>query len=187
MQEIPPGLYPYEGEMPCTPRSINIYHYLIPSTLGKAEKEEAAARINFFSQQLDHWVGVSWGRLAEMMQEDLDLRQQVQAVNHHNFEEYQRIRKEKVKYYAFSALTFGLYAIFVKRPVPQLQDSPGQLPLTTLFLTGSQPVIAAIHQLIDEGLLSLKTQGSEEDPIDIFFPTPQLIERIMARQGLTPA
>ncbi len=75
MNQVQEGLFAVEEHMPCSPSAITVYHYALPSTLERAECEEAAARILTFSQQLDRWVGVSWLRLVEMMQKDLETAQ----------------------------------------------------------------------------------------------------------------
>ncbi len=72
MDQEQEGLFVIEDQMPCSPEAITICQYVLPSTFNKAEQEEAAARIIFFSQQLGRWVGVSWRRIAEIMQNDYD-------------------------------------------------------------------------------------------------------------------
>ena len=58
-KEVGKGLFSVEETMPCLPKDISIGHYFLPNTLGRSEREEAAARIISFSHQLDQWVGVS--------------------------------------------------------------------------------------------------------------------------------
>ena len=72
MNEVKKGLFSVEEAMPCQPRQIRIGHYFLPSTLGRSEQEEAAARIISFSHQLDQWVGVSWPKIVEMMKADYE-------------------------------------------------------------------------------------------------------------------
>lgn len=55
-----------------TPGKLTFPAFMFPSTLDRAEREEAAARIVSFSQQLDKWVGVTWKQLATMMKNELE-------------------------------------------------------------------------------------------------------------------
>ncbi len=72
MNQVQEGLFMVEEQMPCSPKAIIIHYYSLPSTLDRAEQEEAAARILLFSQQLNRWVGVSWHHLAETMQNECE-------------------------------------------------------------------------------------------------------------------
>lgn len=73
MKEITPGsgLFEVEEQMPCLPRQIRWQQYLLPSTLGRAETEEMAARLIEYSVNAGQWVGVSWDLILGKIKEDL--------------------------------------------------------------------------------------------------------------------
>ena len=168
--------------MPCSPNDIGILHYALPETLGRFEGEEAAARIISFSQQLDQWVGVSWRRLAQMMQAEFDASRSVEEARSHNFHERERIKRAGRRYIKRSILTLGIYALFVAKPTAQLREVPDvTLPLSGIFVTGPGHVVTGIRELIGEGFLKLVTR---EGFGDVLFPTPELLSRIMQRQGV---
>jgi len=60
------------AEMPCQPCEIRFPKYALPMTIGKAESEEAAARIISFSQEAGEWTGVSWNQIIKMMKRDYE-------------------------------------------------------------------------------------------------------------------
>ena len=66
------GLYDMDEKLPCGPNEIRFRRYLLPSTLGNVETEEAAARLLSYSQDVGRWVGVSWPRMVATMREELD-------------------------------------------------------------------------------------------------------------------
>lgn len=193
MNQIENGLFAVEDTMPCSPRDIHVGRYALPSTLQRAEREEAAARILTFSQQLDSWVGVSWLRLVEVMREELKQHQQwnidCENVHRHNCKEWYRFNAAVRKYRILCILTLGLYALFVGKPTKQLQELPtfDSLPFSTLFIFGPSYVVEGIHELVDGGMLKCVQEGEGDNAIDIFFPTPALITTIMRKQGLTVA
>lgn len=185
MNQVQKGLFAVEEQMPCSPKAIIVYHYALPSTLDRAEREEAAARILSFSQQLDQWVGVSWRRLAEMMQKDYETHRSIVEARNHNFDEQLRVQRAGRKHYILCALTLGIYALFVAKPTAQMREVPyAKLPFSGIFLLGPQNVITGIHELLENGLLRQVTEGEGESAIDVFFPTPALVSRIMQKQGV---
>lgn len=189
MNQIQEGLYAVEEKMPCPPNAITLYRYAIPSTLGRAEQEEAAARILSFSQQLNQWVGVSWHRLVEMMSEEYKAYCSIQKAQIHNSDEQCRLNRAVRKYYIVCALTLGIYAFFVAKPEAQLCKVPeeAQIPLSGIFVFGMfglNHVMIGINELIEKGFLQRVTEGEGEDAFDVFFPTPSLLSLIMQKQGV---
>ena len=185
MKEIQKGLYEVEGQqMPCSAADIRIGLYVLPGTLDRMEREEAATRILRFSKELDQWVGVSWGRLLEQMQEEVDEQQAHQE----KVEQHYVVADELRKYRFRNFLTFGLYSHFAEKPVV-LEVPEYNAPFTGIFLWGVNHVVTGIHELIEAGMLRLETkEGSEnEEALDVFFPTPSLIQRIMQKQNIVPA
>lgn len=185
MKSIQSGLFAVEEQMPCSPRSIQIRRYMLPSTLNRVEPEEAAARILLFSQQLDQWVGVSWSRLVEMMREDFALNQSVQEAHAHNVGEEFRVANAMWKYRLLCVLTLGLYAIFEKKPQAQMREvRADKVPFSAIFLFGPDKVVEGIQELIENGMLRRACEGEGENAFDVFFPTPKLVTRIMKVQGV---
>ena len=81
MKKVQEGCFAVEEAMLCNPRDITVRKYFLPATLGRAEAEEAAARVLSFSQQLDQWVGVSWPNIVEVMQAEYALEKSVAELN----------------------------------------------------------------------------------------------------------
>ena len=184
MKEIQTGLYEVEEQMPCSPTDIGINLYALPATLDRMEREEAAARILSFSKELNQWVGVSWQRLIQQMQKDLEEHQ----ADQNEVEDYHRVLQEFRKYRLLNFLTLGLYSRFIKKPVvPEFPEY--NLPFTGIFLWGAEHVITGIRELTEAGMLRIETEegGESEEALDVFFPTPALIQRIMEKQGVAPA
>lgn len=185
MNQVQEGLFAVEEQMPCSPKAIVVYHYALPSTLDRAEREEAAARILSFSQQLDQWVGVSWRRLAEMMQKEYEMYQSIKEARIHDFYEQSHVQREVRRYYIICVLTLGVYALFVTKPKAQMHEVPdAKVPFSGIFMFGPNHVITGILELIENGLLRRVTEGKGENALDVFFPTPALVSRIIQKQGV---
>ena len=184
MNEIQRGLYEVEETLPCKPRQLKFPRYmLIPSTLGDVEQKEAAARILFFSQQLDRWVGVSWTRIVEMVQEDEKIHQTAMA---ELWRIVLRVVRELRIYWILSVLTIGIYALFAKKPAVQPQEVPW-FPLSGIFVDGPDYVITGLQRLSQNGYMRQEELGEGEEATTIFFPTPKLISSIMEVQKVAPA
>ncbi len=67
------GLYLHLGPMPCLPQDITVPKYVLPMTFGRAESEEAAARLLTRSLEENAWVGVSWRTLVATIGTELTL------------------------------------------------------------------------------------------------------------------
>ena len=179
------GLFEVEEQMPCSPGAITLLRYVIPSTIDRAECEEAAARILSFSQQRDQWVGVSWRRLAEMMQKESETHRSIGEARSHSFGELRRVQRAVRRYYILCALTLGVYALFVAKPTAQIREGPSaKVPFSGIFISGADHVIIGILELLDKGFLRLGTKGEGENALEVFFPTPALVSRIMQQQGI---
>ncbi|MDD4358332.1 MAG: hypothetical protein PHY30_00780 [Candidatus Pacebacteria bacterium] len=160
------GIHPMGEVFPCTPQDIRIPRYTLLGTLQHAEPEEAAARILTFSQEAGKWVGVSASKLDEMVQADLKQeRDRREKCN-----EYGRKKRD----YAIKCLfTFGLYAVFVQKPVWKSEEP---LPFSLVYMMGMNAIVQGIYQLHDKGYLRLD-EG-------ILYPTEDLVRRIMEVQGI---
>jgi hypothetical protein len=187
MREIEKGLFVAEEPMPCRPEALTIYPYVLVSTLGRAEQEEAAARILSFSQRLGQWVGVSWKRLAEMMIAEFETMQKIEEARRHNWEEKGRVHEAMRSYHLLSMLTLGIYMLLRSKPTAQLKEEPREkLPFSGIYMFGPDHVATGIRELLETGMLRQMTESDGESTVDVFFPTPTLIERIMQVQKVSP-
>ena len=182
MNEVQNGLFLVEEKMPCSPRAIRIGHYFLPATLGRSEQEEAAARIISFSHQLDQWVGVSWLKIVEMMkadyQKDVDSRKKLDDRN--------QSMDELHRHFWLCILTLGIYALFVRKPQrSESKEEQLDMPFSGIYMIGPQHVVTGIQELIELDMLKKVTKGEGDNAIDVLFPTPTLISRIMEVQGVT--
>jgi hypothetical protein len=185
MDQVQQGLFAIEERMPCSPEAISVYRYALPSTLDRAEQEEAAARILSFSKQLDRWVGVSWSRLAEMMQKDYKLYQRIEEARRRNSDEQWRFQCAMRRHHILCTLTLGIYTLFVEKPTAQMCEEPRErVPFSGIFVFGPKHVVVGIHELIERGMLRHVQEGEGESAIDVFFPTPALVSCIMQKQGV---
>lgn len=185
MNQVQDGLFVIEDEMPCLPGDLTIHPYVLLSTFGRGEPEEAAARILSFSQQLNQWVGVSWNRLIEMMQQDYKAAQRIEEAQRYNFDQQERVRLAVQRYYKLCVLTIGVYALFVAKPTAQLREIPDvNLPLSGIFVSSPDYVVTGIYELLQKKLLRQVTLGEGESELDVFFPTPALVSHIMQKQGV---
>jgi len=184
MVQIEDGVFEMGEAMPCMPREIKVARYVIPVTLRKQVLEEAAARVLLFSKQLDRWVGVSWQKLFVIMLDEYFLYQRYEAVQSHNLKEDLRFKKETRKRYFLSFLTFGVYAYFTERPKEKdLWEVPVfTKPDSSVFLTGPNPIVEALDELVDEDLLCHRQVVEGDELVDVVCPTPKLVRSIMAVQ-----
>lgn len=185
MKEIEKGLFVVEETMPCSPRAIWLGRYILPSTLGRMEREEAAARILLFSHQLDQWVGVSWPRLGEMMREDFRQYQLAQEELDQGLDQFRLAERHLRRYYILSICTLGLWALFHPKPTETLMPTTkSEMPLSGIFVFGPQHVVTGVHELLEQGLLRRETASEEGKEFDVLFPTPGLVSLIMGKQGI---
>lgn len=186
MNKVEEGLFAVEEEMPCAPRAIAVWHYALPATLDRAEREEAAARVLSFSRQLNQWVGVSWPRLVEVMQKDCADYQNINDAQNHNADEPERVRRAVRKYHARCMLTLGIYGLFVAKPTAQMREVPQvELPYSGIFMLGPRHVVTGVRELVEKGFLRQVIEGEGENALHVFFPTPALVSHIMRKQGVT--
>lgn len=186
MKQVQDGLFAIEeDEMPCTPNVLTIHPYVLLSTFGRGEPEEAAARILSFSQQCNQWVGVSWIRLIEMILQDYKVAQSIKEAQRYNFDQQERTKWAVRRYYKLCAFTLGVYALFVAKPTAHLREmSNVNLPSSGIFTFGPNYVVTGIYELLQKKLLRQVTLGEGESAFDVFFPTPALVSYIMQKQGV---
>lgn len=183
------GLYEIEDEMPCQPSQIGVGMYFLPSTLGRAEREEAAARVLTFSKQMNVWVGVSWSRLATMMQEDLEKIIAANKLREQETRAHWAYQAATRRYKKFATFTLGISTLFMEKPAPSQKNNDGdeRLPFTIMSVFGPQAVINGVHELIADEMLKKVDVGEGDNAFSVFFPTSKLISRIMAVQKVQPA
>jgi len=100
------GIYPMKEELPCSPKDIRLLKYALPSTLGNAEAEEVAARILMFSRERGRWVGVSYNKLIQAMEDDLERGRLAQEMWAQEVREYNCARRKYI-------FTLGLSSIWI--------------------------------------------------------------------------
>ncbi|MBI3255569.1 MAG: hypothetical protein HYZ63_01210 [Candidatus Andersenbacteria bacterium] len=181
MRQISDGCFACEEEMSNRPGDLKISRWALPATLGRAEPEEAAARILHFSQQLNTWVGVSWPRLVQMMKEEYEAHERFNAANEQRYRE----REQKVRrYMVLCILTLGIYALFAPKPTEVPSDLPADdLPFTGIFPFGPQHVVTGVQELLRDGLIRSEVTAEGEEGIQVFFPTCELVRRILKAQS----
>lgn len=186
MNEVKNGLFSVEESMPCTPRKIRIGHYFMPSTLGRSEQEEAAARIISFSQKLDQWVGVSWPKIVEMMKADYEKdKASREKLDRHN-ERMEVWFRQLRRHFRLCVLTFGVYSLFVRKPErPTEKKERLDMPFSGIYIFGPQHVVTGIQELLERDMLRKVREGEGDNAIDVLFPTPTLISHIMQVQSVT--
>jgi hypothetical protein len=187
-KEVGKGLFSVEETMPCMPKDIGIGYYFLPNTFGRAEREEAAARIISFSHQLDQWVGVSWTNIVKQMEEDykkdLAAKEKLDLHNERTDEWFRQL----YRHFWLCVFTFGIYALFVQKPErPRATQEDQDTPFSGIYLFGPCHVAVGIQELVEQRMLMLKKVAGSvgEDTVDVFFPTPALVSRIMEVQGVT--
>lgn len=181
------GLFLLEEEMPCRPREIGIGRYFLPATLGRAEQEEAAARILSFSHQLDQWVGVSWPKLVDMMKEDFKKDEAVRKIlNRHN-ERMREWYRQLHSHFWLCIFTLGLYGLFVKKPQRPRDEKEEEVdvPFSIIYTHGPDSIVEGIKELVSRNMLKHIDKEEGENAILVFFPTPALVSRILEVQGIS--
>ncbi len=187
MKEMANGLYawqgefPSDGEMPCRADQLRkrFVPYMAPSTLGKAEDEEAAMRIIYPSIYHGEWVGVTLKYLVKKMQLEFEAERAVANVVSHNINEDLEAEKARQRYVLLCVLTLGIYALFASWPKPNRKEVtyvPPQhlnsMPVSVLPVYGPDAIVNAISRLINQGLVKVK----KEQDIEVLFPTPTLVK-----------
>jgi hypothetical protein len=177
MVKIENGLYEINDAMPCTPRDLIVPKYMLPATLDRAEREEAAARILQFSQEMDRWVGVSLPKIFEQIKGDYATSQSRDEIQRHNRAEVQRYIRAVRWDMLWSVVTLGIYCFFRTTPTKNLKKDI-ELPFTAALYVGPAFVMEGIRELVERGMLRVE----QDDNTDVVFPTPSLITRILEVQ-----
>ncbi len=177
------GLYEMEerdrNQMPCSPDKIRILYWALPNTLGKAELEEAAARILSFSQESGEWVGVNKSAILAQIQDERDMYRRGEKNHRKNLYRQQQYRKAMKKYDLFCFFTFGLWRRWKDKPEQPRVIDITEAPFTVVPIYGLQAISQGINLLLDKELLRAERGNFGER---ILFPTPLLIQRIMQAQ-----
>lgn len=174
------NLHPINEEMPCSPRQIRIWHWALPNTLQRAEREEAAARLIAFSVHFGAWVGVTFARIGEMCMADIEAQDNAAAVRRANYAEEQRVAKANKQRLGWrNILTFGWYARTHPEQTAVVLDVPS-VPFTGIYIFGARHIITGLQELRDEGMVRIETVGEN----DVIYPTEKLVRRIMDVQKI---
>lgn len=164
---------------PYQPQSLNIPKYAFIGTLNKQEKEEAAARLLTICKDAGQWIGVKWKDLAQQMTSEVEMSEKVRNISKENFSLRNQFDTELHKWKRANLLTFGIYSLFVAKPVEPIyqEELEWEIPfsqITTLGVIGLQNVINGLHMLIEEGYVEKKREGDG----DIFSPTIKLLDAV---------
>jgi len=168
--------------MPFGPLELDVPHYLLPCTYGRAEPEEAAARLVVLCQEAGEWVGVSLLRISEQMATEhtklWNQQREISAAEEHNLLEQKRYSRRLPRYVLLCIFTLGLYAIFGKKlseMQPNMMEvpTPCRTPFSLTLLFGPQPVIDGLAELAQRGML--RVERSDDGKFDVIFPTPALL------------
>ena len=157
------GIYPMKEELPCSPKDIGLLQYALPSTLGNAEAEEVAARILMFSRERGQWVGVSYSKLIQTMEDDLEKERLAQEMWAQEVREYNRTRRKHI-------LTLGLS----KKPNLPIKK---EKPFSLISVMGLWPLKRGLAQLIENEWVSVDGGA--------LYPSESLVRRIMEVQHIT--
>jgi hypothetical protein len=192
MKEIPghPGCFTMDqGTMPFGPEELNIRPYLLPMTFGRAEPEEAAARIITICQELGQWCGISVLRMQKMLMDDFkafaDFR--VAQDNYWEAQEAQRVDTERYQkaifWWRFALnFTFGLAWFFISRPVAP-EFATKERPTfaapnhSLIYLFSPIAVYNGVQELINKhgALIKATYHPGDPDHVEVVFPTPALL------------
>ena len=178
-QEVAPGLFAVEEEMPCEPSDIRVTHYELPgaATLGRAERDEAAARILSFSQKAGRWVGVSSSRLDEVMDEEYAVSQVIAHAR-------KSAKQAEKVYKRLRILTCGLFPKFTKWPMLEVCEiATKAIPRTSIYFTGRGFVEDGLEELVESGMLrKVEVADEYQAGVHVFFPTPALVSLVSRRR-----
>jgi len=156
------GIYLMEKELPCSPNDIRLLKYALPSTLGNAEAEEVAARILMFSRERGRWVGVSYNKLIQAMEDDLERGRLAQEMWAQEVREYNCARRKYI-------FTLGLS----KKPSPPIKK---EMPFSLISVMGLWPLKRGLVQLVENEWVNIDG--------DALYPSESLIRRIMEVQHI---
>jgi hypothetical protein len=163
--------FPIADKMPYEPSALRIPRYALPSLLGKAEKEEAAARLLTLIHEKGVWTGITWRELAEQMKVECDA--------HAKEDEVMQVYYESLRWYrVLCVVSLGLYQLFAKKPTEPQQPKRAPHFFTIIFLMGPGGVVNGLRGLISDGLIRKETVGEGDEAEDVFYPTVKLVERL---------
>ena len=164
-------------ESPHTPAEVRVCKYVVPNKLGKTELEEAAARVLYHSKILGRWVGVSWTKIINELQDEFEMLAATTKAKQENQlreAEYQQAVKSYDRKLRWS---LRLYALCADRPTLELIKVPDgpDVQFSVAHMMGPTVIVKALRQLITDGMLL----EVEEDDETYFLPTLKLVEAIM--------
>jgi hypothetical protein len=135
-----------EGLIP----AVEIPRYALPSLLGKAEPEEAAARLLIACQEAGSWGAISAQAVFDTAWAEYEMDR---AWQRHRAE----LQKWEVLHQKFllrNFWTLGLYARLVSEPPkPVPPPDTGTTPFSGVFLWGHRFLLEGFQALLDTGLV----------------------------------
>lgn len=173
--------------MPCPPSAIEIGYYFLGNNvffdknIGLSEPaQEVAARVIAFSKKSNQWVGVSRGSLVKMAKDDERLKARVDR----HQERLKVWRRECKEHFWYCVFTLGFGALLTRKPRQPI-DKEGQssVPSSGIYFFGQAYITRGISSLIEQKMLKKVIKGEGNNAVEVFFPTPLLISRIMESQS----
>ena len=93
--------------------------------------------------------------------------------------------RQLYRHFWLCVFTLGIYALFAQRPQrPRATQEDQDMPFSGTYLFGSGHVVTGIQELLEQNMLKKMTKGEGGGAVDVLFPTPALISRIMEVQGV---
>lgn len=173
-----------QRDMPCGPQDITVLHYGLPNFGRGAHEEEAAARILKVSQENGCWVGVSLGRLFDVMEEEFQRhRDAYSEVNHVHVED----SVQRMNQYREDCQIFDIISSALQRMLPwhvpvlakgKVLPLPEELPNSLIFSSEPYFLPHGIERLADMGFVQI----TDVDGESVVFPTAKLISHVHKTQ-----
>ncbi len=183
------GIYDINGvQMPCEPGDLVFARYHLPDTFGRAEREEAAARLVTLCQEEGRWVGVSFRRIVERIIEEAKRNQEISDLKDRNMKAIWKYGEDIRLWWLLTVVTFSIYAIWVKKPKLVLEEEPvydGGESTGRIMMFGLEFLVGGFFELQDEGFIRIDSTHADRDgmyPDDVLYPTPLLAARMMECQ-----
>lgn len=183
------GLYEVDqASMAFGPQRYMVPRYVLPNTYGRAEREEAAARLIVLCQDQGEWVGISVPRYFAPVNEEMreyfqaqDERLRAEVELEREYDKRLAIwRTELAQWKVRSVLSLGVYTIRHSKPKPPEQPDFTSIEREENPIFSAVPLYGPAHLM--EGLAELANRGyirverDSESDWDVMFPEPKLLD-----------
>lgn len=179
-RKLPEGLYEATVPLRGNPAELRekMRHYVAPSTLGKAEDEEAAMRIIWPSIEQGQWLGVTWQYMVEQMRRERHDSEVIETDRMiKSKKQWFVVKAERQRYLLLCLLTLGLYCLFSQWPQVVRLEAPDtdDVPISVVTLYGGpQPIVDGVYRLLERKLVTTTIENN----VEIIFPTQELINAV---------